>query len=220
MTEEQTPESETPATPQQAPEVGTPEAVAPEASAPEPSPVAPEAVAPEVVAPEAPSAASEPEVSETAPTVPALEIPAAPMPSDQPKDPSLATPGGYYWGTGRRKTAVARVRIRPGSGEFKVNKKDADEHFCRDVDRQAIRAPLQAADMLKKLDVFVNISGGGTTGQAGAIVLGIARAINRYDTQYEQVLRDGGYLTRDSRRVERKKYGQRGARRRFQFSKR
>ena len=84
----------------------------------------------------------------------------------------------------------------------------------------AFRAPLKATDMLKKLDVFVNISGGGTTGQAGAIVLGIARAINRYDSQYEQALRDGGYLTRDSRRVERKKYGQRGARRRFQFSKR
>jgi small subunit ribosomal protein S9 len=141
-------------------------------------------------------------------------------PGARRRDWTRPTPGGYYWGTGRRKTAIARVRVRPGSGEFKVNTRDADEYFRRAVDRQAIRGPLEATELLKKLDVFVNVHGGGTTGQAGAIILGIARAIDHYDTQYEQVLRDGGYLTRDARQVERKKYGQRGARRRFQFSKR
>ncbi|MCK4658491.1 MAG: 30S ribosomal protein S9 [Phycisphaerae bacterium] len=143
-----------------------------------------------------------------------------PEPSDNRRDWTKPTPGGYYWGTGRRKTSIARVRVRPGTGEFKINNRDADTHFARDVDRLAVRAPLKATEMLKKLDVFVNIKGGGTTGQAGAIVLGVARAICHYDRQHEQMLRDGGYLTRDSRRVERKKYGQRGARRRFQFSKR
>ena len=143
-----------------------------------------------------------------------------PEPKKRQRDWTKPTPGGYHWGTGRRKTSIARVRVRPGSGEFKVNRRDADTYFPRDCDRQAIRAPLHASDLLKKLDIFVNVGGGGTTGQAGAIVLGVARAIFHYDAQYEQVLRDGGYLTRDSRRVERKKYGQRGARRRFQFSKR
>ena len=211
MTEEQMPESGTPATPEQTPEASAPEAAAPEPAAPEAAPTAPEVSAPDTT-PTAPESAA-------LDTAPAVE-PATPAPSDQPEDPARATPGGYYWGTGRRKTAVARVRIRPGLGEFKVNKRDADVHFRRDVDRQAIRAPLAATDLLKKLDIFVNISGGGTTGQAGAIVLGVARALYNYDSQYEQTLRDGGYLTRDSRRVERKKYGQRGARRRFQFSKR
>ncbi|MFH0981483.1 MAG: 30S ribosomal protein S9 [Planctomycetota bacterium] len=143
-----------------------------------------------------------------------------PTPTDGREDSSKPTPGGYYWGTGRRKTSVARVRIRPGTGEFKVNQRDADMYFRREVDRLAIRAPLRASDMLAKLDVFVNVSGGGTSGQAGAIILGVARALYLYDSQHEQVLRDGGYMTRDSRRVERKKYGQSGARRRFQFSKR
>jgi small subunit ribosomal protein S9 len=160
------------------------------------------------------------------PPNPEMPLPPRPVsappttPGAQKKDWTKATAGGFHWGTGRRKTAIARVRIRPGSGEFKVNKRDADVYFPRDTDRQAIRAPLHATEMLKKLDVFVNISGGGTTGQAGAIVLGLARALFNYDSQYEQVLRDGNYLTRDSRRVERKKYGQSGARRRFQFSKR
>lgn len=206
MTEEQTPESTTP-------EITTPEITTPEATTPEPTPTAPEtpASAPEP-APVSPTVTPAPVISATAPVTPET--------SEKRKDWSKATPGGFHWGTGRRKKAIARVRIRPGEGEFKVNKRDADTHFARDVDRQIIRAPLNATDLLKKLDVFVNISGGGTTGQAGAIVLGIARAINHYDSQYEQALRDGGYLTRDSRQVERKKYGLRGARRAFQFSKR
>lgn len=126
----------------------------------------------------------------------------------------------YFWGTGRRKTAVARVRIRPGSGKFEVNKKPYDTFFCLDRDRQDVVAPLKATETLGKVDVFVNVVGGGPSGQAGAIVLGVARALKTANPEYDDVLRQGGYLTRDSRMVERKKYGRAGARRSFQFSKR
>ena len=128
--------------------------------------------------------------------------------------------GGYYWGTGRRKSSVARVRIKPGSGKFLVNKKDLEEYFSREQDRKSVLAPLKTVDGEKSFDVFINVRGGGTTGQAGAALLGIARALKKYDENYIQALRDGGHLTRDPRMVERKKPGQRGARRRFQFSKR
>jgi len=128
--------------------------------------------------------------------------------------------GGYYWGTGRRKSSVARVRIKPGDGKLLVNKKELGGHFCREQDRKAVLAPLGAVDAEKSFDVFVNVRGGGTSGQSGAVSLGIARALKNYDENYVQALRDGGHLTRDSRMVERKKPGQRGARRRFQFSKR
>jgi len=128
--------------------------------------------------------------------------------------------GGYYWGTGRRKSAVARVRIKPGDGKLLVNKKELADYFAREQDRTAVLAPLRTVDVEKSFDVFVNVRGGGTTGQAGAVLLGIARALRNYDENYIQPLRDGGHLTRDGRMVERKKPGQRGARRRFQFSKR
>jgi small subunit ribosomal protein S9 len=128
--------------------------------------------------------------------------------------------GGFYWGTGRRKTSVARVRIRPGDGKLVVNKKQLVEYFKTEQDRSAVLSPLQIAKAEKTLDVFVNVNGGGTTGQAGATVLGIARALKIYDPGLAQALRDGGFLTRDPRMVERKKPGQSGARRRFQFSKR
>jgi len=128
--------------------------------------------------------------------------------------------GGYWWGTGRRKSSVARVRIKPGKGKLLVNKKKLAEYFVRKQDRKAILAPLKAADAEKSMDVFVNVNGGGSTGQSGAVVLGIARALRNYDENFIQMLRDGGYLTRDSRMVERKKPGQKGARKRFQFSKR
>ena len=128
--------------------------------------------------------------------------------------------GGFYWGTGRRKSSVARVRIKPGSGKFLVNKKKLDEYFRREQDRKAVMAPLKAVDAEKSFDIFINVKGGGTTGQAGASLLGIARALKKYDDSLVQVLRDGGHLTRDPRMVERKKPGQRGARRKFQFSKR
>ena len=128
--------------------------------------------------------------------------------------------GGFYWGTGRRKSSVARVRIRPGDGKLIVNKKELNDYFVREQDRKAVLAPLKAVNGEKSFDVFVNVQGGGTTGQAGAALLGIARALRNYDETYVQALRDSGHLTRDSRMVERKKPGQSGARRRFQFSKR
>ncbi len=128
--------------------------------------------------------------------------------------------GGFYWGTGRRKSAVARVRIRPGSGKLVINKRELDDYFKREQDRKAVLAPLQALGVEKSFDVYINVRGGGMTGQAGASLLGIARALKNYDENYVQVLREGGHLTRDPRMVERKKPGQRGARRRFQFSKR
>jgi len=127
---------------------------------------------------------------------------------------------GWWWGTGRRKTAVARVRLRPGSGEFKINGRKIEEFFTEPRDRADAVAPLTVTQLTGKMDVMVNVKGGGYMGQAGAVRLGVARALRVYDTTLEDALRDHGYLTRDGREVERKKYGQRGARRRFQFSKR
>ncbi len=127
---------------------------------------------------------------------------------------------GYWWGTGRRKASVARVRIRPGQGKLIINKREIDTYFRHEQDKNAVVAPLKAVQALDSFDVFVNVRGGGTTGQSGATMLGIARALKTYNPDYVQALRDGGYLTRDGRMVERKKPGQRGARRRFQFSKR
>jgi len=140
-------------------------------------------------------------------------------PKEKPA-PTGKQKGGYWWGTGRRKSAVARVRIKPGSGKLLINKQRFEEYFKREQDRQAVIAPLQAIEAEKSFDVFVNVRGGGTTGQSGATRLGIARALKNYDEKYISSLRDGGHLTRDPRMVERKKPGQRGARRRFQFSKR
>ena len=138
----------------------------------------------------------------------------------QPHRKKVADKGGFHWGLGRRKSSVARVRIRPGSGKLLVNKKELDNYFRREQDQKSVVSPLKAVEAEKNFDVFVNVRGGGTTGQAGATMLGIARALKNYDENYMLPLRDGGYLTRDSRMVERKKPGQRGARRGFQFSKR
>lgn len=126
----------------------------------------------------------------------------------------------YIWGTGRRKKAVARVRIRPGTGNVLINKRELDEFFHRDQDRQAVMAPVRTVEMVRSWDIWVNVGGGGTTGQAGAIKLGLARALAKAMPELEGSLRGKGLLTRDARMSERKKYGQRGARRRFQFSKR
>jgi len=131
-----------------------------------------------------------------------------------------ADKGGFWWGTGRRKSSVARVRIKPGDGTIVVNKKKIEDYFVRLQDRNSVIAPLKAVDAEKTFDVFVNVKGGGSTGQAGATLLGIARALKNYDETLVQQLRDSGHLTRDSRMVERKKPGQRGARKKFQFSKR
>ncbi len=126
----------------------------------------------------------------------------------------------YFWGTGRRKTAVARVRIKAGSGKFEVNERPMEKYFTEDRDRQDVVGPLKATETLGKVDVFVNVKGGGPSGQAGAILLGVARALKTANPEYDDALRAGGFLTRDSRMVERKKYGRAGARRSFQFSKR
>ncbi len=127
---------------------------------------------------------------------------------------------GWWWGTGRRKTAIARVRIRPGDGTFKVNGRDVNDYFTEERDRADVVAPLRSTEMLGKIEVQVTTKGGGYMGQAGAIRLGLARALRVYDANIEPILREHNYLTRDPREVERKKYGQAGARRRFQFSKR
>lgn len=124
------------------------------------------------------------------------------------------------WGTGRRKTAVARVRLLEGSGAITVNGKPMEKFFNEEKQRKDIEAPIVATDMSGKLDFVVTTTGGGCSGQAGAVMLGIARALKKYNAEFDRVLRDGGFLTRDSRMKERKKYGQKGARKRFQFSKR
>lgn len=126
----------------------------------------------------------------------------------------------YTWGVGRRKSAVARVRIAPGSGKIEVNRKSINDHFTTETDRKRIFGPLEVTNTGGKMDIFVTTDGGGLTGQAGALILGLARALAKYDNTLEAALRNAGFLTRDSRMKERKKYGQRGARRRFQFSKR
>lgn len=127
---------------------------------------------------------------------------------------------GYWWGTGRRKSSVARVRIKPGEGKLLINKRSLEDYFPLKYDRDAVVAPLTAIGAMKNFDVFVNVKGGGTTGQSGAVMLGVARALRNYDESLLGVLREGGYLTRDGRMVERKKPGKPGARRSFQFSKR
>jgi small subunit ribosomal protein S9 len=126
----------------------------------------------------------------------------------------------YIWGVGRRKSAVARVRVAPGNGRIEINGKTLNDYFTNERDRKAIFGPLEVTSTGGKMDVLVTADGGGHTGQAGAIVLGLGRALAKYDQGLEAPLRGAGFMTRDSRMKERKKYGQRGARRRFQFSKR
>jgi small subunit ribosomal protein S9 len=127
---------------------------------------------------------------------------------------------GAALGTGRRKTSVARVRIRDGQGKITVNGRELNEFFPMERDQQLILAPLKATGHLKSVDVWVRVVGGGPTGQAGAAVLGIARALQAKNPESHHLLSDGGFLTRDGRMVERKKYGRKKARRSFQFSKR
>ena len=126
----------------------------------------------------------------------------------------------FIWGTGRRKSAVARVRVAAGSGKVEVNGRALNDYFSSERDRKAIFGPLEVTNTGGKMDIIVNATGGGPTGQAGAIIMGLGRALLRFDTSLEASLRNAGFLTRDSRMKERKKYGQRGARRKFQFSKR
>ena len=138
------------------------------------------------------------------------------MPATVKKDKTT----GESLGTGRRKTSVARARIKPGSGQIAINKRSLEDYFPIDQDRAAVLAPLKATGKEGEVDISINVFGGGNTGQAGACSLGIARALVGYDSELFAVLREEGFLTRDSRMKERKKPGRHGARRGTQFSKR
>ena len=124
------------------------------------------------------------------------------------------------YGTGRRKTSIARVWLVPGKGNIKVNKKSLDNYFGRKILGSIVEKPLELVNKRTEVDVIVNVEGGGFTGQAGAIQLGIARALLQFDPELRTTLKKEGVLTRDARMKERKKYGQKGARARYQFSKR
>jgi small subunit ribosomal protein S9 len=125
-----------------------------------------------------------------------------------------------YYGTGRRKSSIARVFLRPGTGEFKVNEKGFEEYFVTAQQRSAAKRTLVVADVAGQFDVVTTVRGGGVTAQADAVKLGIARALLEFNAELRKTLKTEGLLTRDARIKERKKYGQKGARKRFQFSKR
>ncbi len=146
------------------------------------------------------------QTAETTTTAPAAEQPSGPK--------------TFVWGVGRRKSAVARVRVAPGNGRIEVNGRTLNDYFTFERDRKAIFGPLEVTNTGGKMDVHVNATGGGPSGQTGAIIMGLSRALAKYDQTLEAPLRGANFMTRDSRMKERKKYGQRGARRRFQFSKR
>ncbi|MCK4872527.1 MAG: 30S ribosomal protein S9 [Phycisphaerales bacterium] len=143
-----------------------------------------------------------------------------PVEQPTPTPIKLSASRPWAWGTGRRKTAVARVRIKPGQGTFKINKREINDYFTEDRDRIDVMTVLRITHTETNFEIHVNVKGGGPTGQSGAILLGLARALKTYDPSTEPILREHNLLSRDPRKVERKKYGQRGARRRFQFSKR
>ena len=166
------------------------------------------------------------EAAETAPSViGGLELGS----TAAPEEPQVRLPttirgrvdkDGTAMGTGRRKTAVARVRLKKGKGTITVNGRPFEEYFPVERQRLMIQAPLQATELFGKVDIAVRATGGGINGQAGAMILGIARAIQALEPEKHGALSDGGFLTRDDRMVERKKYGHKKARRSFQFSKR
>ena len=126
----------------------------------------------------------------------------------------------FIWGTGRRKSAVARVRIAPGNGTIQINGRTLNDYFTAERDRKSIFGPLEVTNTGGKMDIFVNATGGGPSGQTGAIIMGLSRALAKYDQTLEAPLRGANFMTRDSRMKERKKYGLHGARRGTQFSKR
>ncbi len=125
-----------------------------------------------------------------------------------------------YYGTGRRKTSTARVYLRPGTGEIKINRKTFDQYFPNEALRMIIQQPLKLTETTGKFDILVNVAGGGPAGQAGAVRHGITRALMEFNLDLRPALKQAGLVTRDPRIKERKKYGQKGARKRFQFSKR
>jgi small subunit ribosomal protein S9 len=134
--------------------------------------------------------------------------------------PAATEKKAYTWGTGRRKTAVARVRICEGTGQFVINGLDAKTYFPLEVQQTDIRAPLKATEMGERVDVFVNVQGSSKPSQSGAVMQGLARALKDFRPDLESALREGGFMTRDARMVERKKFGHKKARKSFQFSKR
>ena len=175
------------------------------------------------------SAVPEPEVPET--EEPSSDLPEVTLGSDAPLVTGVdldyvpimrgkVDRFGVAMGTGRRKTSVARVRIKEGTGTFSINGRSLEEYFAVERDREMIKAPLKLVGKESGVDVTVRVNGGGTTGQTGAIVLGIGRALQGLNPESHHALSTAGFLTRDSRMVERKKYGLRKARRSFQFSKR
>ena len=125
-----------------------------------------------------------------------------------------------YYATGKRKTSIARVWLKPGDGNITINKHPIDEYLKRETAKMVIRQPLELTDTLGKYDIYVNVQGGGISGQAGAIKHGISKALLEINPDFRPLLKKAGFLTRDSRIKERKKYGQPGARKRFQYSKR
>ena len=125
-----------------------------------------------------------------------------------------------FYATGRRKEAIARVYLRPGSGKITVNRRDVEDYFPRETLKMVLRQPLEVTEQVGKWDILVNVTGGGLSGQAGAVRHGISRALADAEEDLRTPLKKNGFLTRDARKVERKKYGQPGARKRFQFSKR
>jgi small subunit ribosomal protein S9 len=173
-------------------------------------------------------AVAEPEVH-SAPEIPSSELPELTMGSVagtvpdanyQPTIRGKIDRFGVAMGTGRRKTSVARVRIREGSGQFVVNGRPMDEYLRIERDRESVMVPLKAVGKVGQVDVSIRVEGGGTTGQAGAIILGIARALQGMNPAWHHTLAEAGLLTRDDRMVERKKFGRKKARKSFQFSKR
>jgi small subunit ribosomal protein S9 len=132
----------------------------------------------------------------------------------------MPDPSKAIYATGRRKHAVARVWMQPGNGKVDINRRTLEDYFGRETSRMVFRQPLELTETTGRFDVFVNVSGGGLSGQADAIRHGISRGLIQIDPAYRPALKKAGYLTRDARQKERKKYGQRGARARFQFSKR
>ncbi len=125
-----------------------------------------------------------------------------------------------YYGTGRRKSSIARVYLRPGSGKFEVNGRPFEQYFVTQAQRSEAKQPLVTSETTANFDVLANVSGGGVNGQAGAVKLGVARALLVFNAELRKALKSQGFLSRDARKKERKKYGQKGARKRFQFSKR
>jgi small subunit ribosomal protein S9 len=169
--------------------------------------------------------------SVTAPEVPSSQLPeltigsgaagtAVADPAYQPTIRGKVDRFGVAMGTGRRKTSVARVRIKEGSGQFVVNGRPMEEYLRIQRDRESVLVPLNVVGKVGQVDISVRVQGGGTTGQAGAIILGIARALQGMNPAWHHLLADAGLLTRDDRMVERKKYGKKKARKSFQFSKR